>query len=141
MQRVGSTKPGSQRVPIPAPPKKDGQVDAAYAKTDGKPSGAGQTAVRYFILKSLTHYNIEQSIEKGIWATQVGFAPGPCHCMSFYGSQKNNPSTDLLSVLAPPSVHVQHASQPDLDNLSVSDRISHVCLTTLKWTRYADALL
>lgn len=26
---------------------------------------------RYFVLKSLTPFNIEQSLEKGIWATQV----------------------------------------------------------------------
>ncbi len=50
--------------------------DAAPAPAGNGVAAAVQRAPtgrkpRYFVLKSLTPFNIEQSLEKGIWATQV----------------------------------------------------------------------
>ncbi|XP_042510484.1 uncharacterized protein LOC122085927 isoform X2 [Macadamia integrifolia] len=42
------------------------QVENSTAMKDGRPY-----TTRYFIIKSLNHHNIQLSIEKGIWATQV----------------------------------------------------------------------
>eukprot|EP00252_Welwitschia_mirabilis_P024592 TRINITY_DN7347_c0_g1_i1.p1 TRINITY_DN7347_c0_g1~~TRINITY_DN7347_c0_g1_i1.p1 ORF type:complete len:516 (-),score=106.53 TRINITY_DN7347_c0_g1_i1:249-1796(-) len=39
--------------------------------TDSPSETRTQFGIRYFIIKSLSHHNIQMSIEKGIWATQV----------------------------------------------------------------------
>ena len=54
-------RPSSQRAGAGAAPKQ------AAARTNGS---GGEGGTRYFIMKSLNHENITQSIERGIWATQ-----------------------------------------------------------------------
>jgi hypothetical protein len=87
----------ARRVPIPVPPKaasssagglgsrqgeaQNGSIAGAKpppagARPAGGPEGgfSGRQPHRYFVLKSRSMFNVEQSVEKGIWATQV------CRC-------------------------------------------------------------
>ncbi len=45
--------------------------NGAVATAAPRAPAAGARKPRYFVLKSITPFNIEQSLEKGIWATQV----------------------------------------------------------------------
>jgi hypothetical protein len=47
-----------------------GGAGAGAAAPQGR--GGGRQPHRYFILKSKSLFNVDQSVEKGIWATQVG---------------------------------------------------------------------
>ena len=75
---VKQSSNASKRVPIPAPPKPAGQPGMAGATPvasvpDGGPV-LGPGPKRYFIIKSNSAYNIDLSVENGVWATQVGAA-------------------------------------------------------------------
>lgn len=85
---------GSKHAPIPAPAKAPGgeagksgapAQGTVQAKQQGTKFGAGinqgkafdlrsggRRQHRYFVLKSKSMFNVDQSVEKGIWATQVG---------------------------------------------------------------------
>lgn len=69
--RAGSA---AKRVPIPAPPKPSSTVapmDTSSVEANGVPA-LGPGPRRFFIIKSNSAYNIDLSVETGVWATQVG---------------------------------------------------------------------
>ena len=84
------TSAGSKHAPIPTPAKA-GEVAKSGAPAQPQPakqlapkfgSGVNQGKAfegrrqhRYFVLKSKSMFNVDQSVEKGIWATQV------CRCI------------------------------------------------------------
>ena len=80
----GPVKQGSgasKRIPIPAPPPKPTTL-ASTAAPSPATNGAvtmGAGPKRYFIIKSNSAYNIDLSVDNGVWATQVGAA---LHCLS-----------------------------------------------------------
>lgn len=90
MGDAAATNAGSKHAPIPTPAKagevtKTGMpAQAQQAKQPGPKFGSGvnqgkafegRRQHRYFVLKSKSMFNVDQSVEKGIWATQV------CHCI------------------------------------------------------------
>lgn len=81
----GPVKQGSgasKRVPIPAPPKPASAPPSTPAaegtNANGVAAPLGPGPKRFFIIKSNSAYNIDLSVENGVWATQVGAAALPC---------------------------------------------------------------
>lgn len=61
-----SYKENEESYPFSAGQRSPDGVGSLGASRTRKPD-----TTRYFIIKSLNHHNIQLSIEKGIWATQV----------------------------------------------------------------------
>jgi hypothetical protein len=72
-----------KHLPIPAPKHKFGEAAAGQGASRQQPpklqnskaaiggQQGGRRPHRYFILKSKSLFNVDQSVERGIWATQV----------------------------------------------------------------------
>ena len=90
MDEAAQNNAGSKHAPIPTPGKageaaKSGApAPAQPVKQPGPKFGSGvnqgkafegRRQHRYFVLKSKSMFNVDQSVEKGIWATQV------CRCI------------------------------------------------------------
>lgn len=73
---AGTSNPTSPTISDPhdgakSPPSEGSDVfDIPNARTDGKHTNANAHKDRFFVLKSLTHGDLEQSVKTGIWATQ-----------------------------------------------------------------------
>ena len=77
---------GSKRVPVPVPAPSGGgsrgrenfdHLEAANGRRSGSGGGGKGGSTRYFIVKSITPYNIDASVKNGIWATQVSRCMDP----------------------------------------------------------------
>jgi len=67
-----AAKPGT---PVQTQQGKQAGPKFGSGVNQGKPFAGGRQH-RYFVLKSKSMFNVDASVEKGIWATQV------CHCIS-----------------------------------------------------------
>ena len=144
MGDAAATNAGSKHAPIPTPAKagedaKPGMpAHAQQTKQPGPKFGSGvnqgkafegRRQHRYFVLKSKSMFNVDQSVEKGIWATQV------CRCIpSMATSQLSYHATMSCrqhSLILPPSPIFTTGSNLRQDtSISRTESAKDFCLVT-----------